>query len=1011
MSAARLPTPLALIVSVFIAHPAAAQHGDWRTITFETSEVTQANVAVSPDGHWLVFTLLGHLFRLPVQGGTAEQLTFGPYYDTDPAFSPDGARLAFVSDRDASDGNVFVLELGTAEITQLTHDLWAGRPTWSPDGQTIAYLSFVLDIGQPHAPSAVPAVVRRTPASGGESEEVSGPPRMISSVFYLPDGRLGWSVFEGRPAWWLWEARSPIEGASTRIEVLSENGVVSTIHETSGIVHRTVASRASGGLYARKLPTPRMGGYYPEEEELVFLSLGDDSAHHVVSVSGTGGWDWGPRFDLAADGGFLYVGEGGRLVEIGLPDGATREIAFRAEVTLEIQDPVVAAKANLPVPGSTAPPRIVIHPVMSPDGERLLFVAAGSIWEQPLSGGPARLIYDAEGFARDPMPSPDGRLLALVDLKLGTRELKVLDLESSEVRILASGGDYWQLAWHPDGKHLAYAERRTSRIVILDLNTGEAQEIAEGIEQTWLSRPRFSADGRALFFTSGGIFHRVSVTERTVAEPVIRLADLWAADSPVSTWVGNAVISRDERWLAFRRGAEIWVARADAPPIEVKHARRLSPSGGHAFDFAPDGSAVILADGNEVWRQPLMPGEPERIALQIEVSRQTPPPVLLRHVRVLDFTAGEFSPEASMFIETGRIRWIGSESGRVIPEAATILDAAGRFAIPGLFDLHVHARGSYQDPNNLAYGITSLRDVGTTPLMWLNVFDDWSDATDAPIPRCFHSGEMVYGPPEILLTDDDARTTVRRDKAGGATYIKAYATLPWSIQRAVAAEARLLGLPMAAHGTTVKEVTKGVTLGYATLEHAGMRYYDDVLQMLAEAGTRWVPTLGNDMGDWLRLKAEPERIESEKFRAFVSRSRVERELAAGDTVWKARMYPEIHAQQTASIQAAHARGVKLLAGTDQQEHLAFPGVSLHWELENLARAGIPTTEVLRIATQDAAVAVGAGEDLGSLEPGRVADLLLLDSNPLEDIRNTQRIWRVIKGGWVFDPEELRPQRN
>ncbi len=83
MSAARLPTPLALVVSVLVAHPAAAQDGEWHTIKFETSEVTQANVAVSPDGRWLVFTLLGHLFRVPVQGGTAEQLTFGPSYDTE----------------------------------------------------------------------------------------------------------------------------------------------------------------------------------------------------------------------------------------------------------------------------------------------------------------------------------------------------------------------------------------------------------------------------------------------------------------------------------------------------------------------------------------------------------------------------------------------------------------------------------------------------------------------------------------------------------------------------------------------------------------------------------------------------------------------------------------------------------------------------------------------------------------------------------------------------------------
>ncbi len=84
-----------------------------RTIEFETTEVTAADVTLSPDGQWLIFTMLGHLFRLPVEGGTAEQLTFGPYYDTDLVFSPDGNSIAFVSDRDGSEGNVFVLDLAS----------------------------------------------------------------------------------------------------------------------------------------------------------------------------------------------------------------------------------------------------------------------------------------------------------------------------------------------------------------------------------------------------------------------------------------------------------------------------------------------------------------------------------------------------------------------------------------------------------------------------------------------------------------------------------------------------------------------------------------------------------------------------------------------------------------------------------------------------------------------------------------------------------------------------------
>ena len=125
-----------VLVTLALPHTAAAQD-DLRIIEFETTEVTAPDVAISPDGEVLIFTMLGHLFQLPVAGGTAEQLTFGLYYDTDPVFSPDGSRVAFVSDRDGSEGNVFLLDVVTGRISQLTHEPWAGRPAWTADGSAV----------------------------------------------------------------------------------------------------------------------------------------------------------------------------------------------------------------------------------------------------------------------------------------------------------------------------------------------------------------------------------------------------------------------------------------------------------------------------------------------------------------------------------------------------------------------------------------------------------------------------------------------------------------------------------------------------------------------------------------------------------------------------------------------------------------------------------------------------------------------------------------------------------
>src|SRR5262249_37129538 len=144
---------------------------------------------------------LGHLFRLPVDGGTAEQLTFGPFYDNDPAYSPDGRHVAFVSDRDGSAGNVFLLDLSTRTVSQVTQEPHAGQPTWSPDGRSLAYCR--TRAREEHPARLLPRFfgarglreLRRVPLPAGEPQVLLAP-RLIGSVVYLPDGRLAWSVIE-----------------------------------------------------------------------------------------------------------------------------------------------------------------------------------------------------------------------------------------------------------------------------------------------------------------------------------------------------------------------------------------------------------------------------------------------------------------------------------------------------------------------------------------------------------------------------------------------------------------------------------------------------------------------------------------------------------------------------------------------------------------------------------------------------------------------------------------------
>jgi Tol biopolymer transport system component/imidazolonepropionase-like amidohydrolase len=886
-----------------------------RTIEFETTEVTAADVALSPDGQWLIFTMLGHMFRLPVEGGTAEQLTFGPYYDTDPVFSPDGTRVAFVSDRDGSEGNVFVLELATGQITQLTHESWAGQPTWTPDGQAIVYLRLVREaaVEVPHFWRRVPALVRRVSLSGAEPETLSTPPRLFRSVFYLQDGRLAWAVIE---------QETRFSRSATRIEAMSPQGRITTLRTLGGYVDRVVASPTGDGLYCRHY-VPAGWPWTPQPEELLFLPLPDGAERQLIPLSNPRGRR--PRFAVAADNKSLYLGETGRLWKIALPPklwGAREPIPFHARVKLEIQDPVPPPKWALAAVGSSAPPRSILHPRFSPDGRRLVFGAAGYLWQQPLDGEPAQRLFAGSAFERDPAFSPDGQRLAFVRSEYGKQKIRVFNFESRQTRTVASGAYYRQPSWSRDGQQLVFGEFSMEdwayRVVALNFRDDKKEKLAAAGAR---SRPHLSADGQLLYFSTNGTLYRLPLNEKQKAkpEPITQLA----------RHLSDALVSPDGKWFAFKRNTEIWIAALITEPVKEDDVRQLSADGGDTFAFTPDSSALIYAAGNRVWRHPLAGGEREEIPIRLELPRPTPPPLLVRRVRMLDFppqagppradAAGAFGPESSLFIEQGRIRWIGSERGRRLPRETLILDAGGRFAIPGLFDMHVHTGFRWQAAM-LAYGVTSVRDTGGW-LALLNALADRGETTSEPVPRYFYAGDIFRDRGEALQieNEEEAQRYVRRWKEWGAQFIKVHPPISWPLQRAVVEEARRLGLPVVGHGTKVEEITRSVTLGYAVLEHtnAPNRLYDDMLQMLALAGTRWDPTLADRGGAALLLRDEPERLADAKLRAFTPEWRIRWAQTAspfkavGDKALRGSWV-----EQLAGVRAAHRRGVKLQAGTD-----------------------------------------------------------------------------------------------
>ncbi len=468
------------------------------------------------------------------------------------------------------------------------------------------------------------------------------------------------------------------------------------------------------------------------------------------------------------------------------------------------------------------------------------------------------------------------------------------------------------------------------------------------------------------------------------------------------------------------------------------------------------------------------------LALPCLAERKPPPRILvLTNVTVIDVSGGPPVPNLTVVIRNDRIDAISKRAVIHLGRNVEVVNAAGKFLIPGLWDMHVHTTVRPESDLSsrsllalyLAYGVVGVRDMG----------GDWSRlaplrkelaAGTMPGPALLAAGPFVDGPQEPspaglqVASPEEARAAVRNLKSDGGDFVKAQAGLSREAFFALADEARKARMVLVGHVPESLNAAEVSDAGQRSIEHISPALPGDAgillacssreeelrreLAALRELEARPGASADEYRARSRRLQADlldshdaakadtlmrrlaknqtwvvPTLIWSQSFRPLSKEdtgaalpmdqlpAKLRERWLAGRQRYLEAVAPEILAlnQRVARksedlVRALHRTGVPLLAGTDSTDAFVVPGFSLHQELELLVQAGLSPMEALRTATFNPAVFLEQSRERGAVERGRVADLVLLDANPLQDIRNTRRIYGVVKGGKYLSRADL-----
>ena len=1023
----------------------AQPRGETREISFTTTEGTWMSVDVSPDERWIVFDLLGHVYRMPAGGGDAENLTedSGLALNIHPVYSPNGAEIAFISDR-LGQNNLWIMGADGSDPRAVftDMDIRAMEPVWTPDGEYIVVRQTSMGGGGLFEYGLF--MYHRDGGTGvelvGYTIEMPGWPSVS------PDGRyLYFHQFVGKPLPYGGQDSSlgdfqlrRLEFATGEITPITQGRSQQQGRLTSGGAFAAEISPDGRFLaFGRRIPDglleyrghvfgPRTGLWLRDletgRERLIMDPVEWDMTQEITRAAPVL-----PRFTWSADGTRIYLSQGGGIRVLDVGDGGVATIPFRAEVRRTISQ---MAYGKREIPAESFDARFPRWPAGSPDGSRIAFEAVGRIWVQDASGGaPRRLTPDgfAAGFEYAPAWSPDGSEIAFVtfDWAEGGHLWRAPAGGGAAQQISLRAGEYMNPVWSPDGREVVAARGSgaTARgralvhnawqdLVRFPAGGGEAVTVVRNVG----SAPPLASygPGGRIHFMAGNALVSVTASGADRREHVRMIPPIW-----------EGVVSPDGARVAFVTVGDVFIAPLP-PARSAEDVPSISRTGGSlpVTRVTTDGGlfprwrsehVLEFGGGARYATHDVRSGETSSTELQLTVSRNLPEgAVAITNARIVTLDDDGVIERGTVVTRGGRIACVGDCDAA---GADRVIDATGRTIIPGWIDAHGHhnresmqlvpERG-FEHAVYLAYGVTTTRDPAASSInTW--TAKDLVQAGRMVGPRIFATGETLTAGDAPFKADVDTREEADNQAARlqrwGAESLKQYLQPNRRRAQWLVDAGRQRGMVVTSEGGNF-DLSHNIGLvmdGHAGFEHALVQFpiYSDVSRFLGQAGFYYSPTVvvGGSApwseeyffqreDTWLDVKAR----QWLPWRQLIPHAR--RRMTRPETDYGF----AIVAEGMADIIAAGGYGA---IGSHGQQH----GPASHWEVWMYAEALGPQG-ALEVASVHGARVLGLQDELGSITRGKWADLMVLGSNPLDDIENTLDIELVMKDGILYDARTL-----